>query len=257
MNNLAKLSTVAELMGRTVNLQSANLQVASADVSFKKESLAKATDRRLVECAKNGSLEAFQVLVQRHQSKAFSVALSIIGNRMDAEDIVQESFLKAYKNLSLFQGNSAFYTWLYRIVSNLSIDYSRKRYRTAEVLASDMVAKDEDSVSVFDNQVPVFGDDVITPEKNMEQVQMRNSIGKAFESLSPEHRSVIFLREVEGLSYIEISEAVGCSKGTVMSRLHHARKKLQEALLMVGLGSCEYRVPNKLRNCYGTSGERV
>ena len=186
-------------------------------------------DGPLVDRARAGDLQAFRELVERYQNRALSIAIGVVGSREDAEDVVQEAFLKAYRNLGSFRGQSSFYTWLYRIVFNLAIDLSRKRYRRSETNVGDHSSMDvlshhsSGDVSDFLGSVP-------DPDQAMQRTELGQSIARALDSLSAEHRAVIVLREIDGLSYSEISDVVGCSKGTVMSRLHHARKRLQRAL---------------------------
>jgi len=185
-----------------------------------------AVDAALVTRAVEGDLPAFRQLVERYQRRILSVALGIMGNRDDAEDVVQESFLKAFRNLHSFRRESSFYTWLYRIVYNLAIDEKRKRYRHVENSIGDEKIL-EASAELATHRA---GSVIRPPDADLERSQLQSQLKVALESLSAEHRTVILLREVDGLSYSEISEAVGCSKGTVMSRLHHARKKLQRYL---------------------------
>ena len=186
-------------------------------------------DIDLVDRARAGDVDAFRELVSRYQSRAFSIAIGIVHSKEDAEDVVQEAFLKVHRNLGSFRGQSSFYTWLYRIVFNLAIDLSRRRYRRSESNIGEN--------SKLDAVAQIAGGDAsdfMSASRNPDEELRRLTIGKhihaAIESLSPNHRAVIVLREIEGLSYAEISDVVGCSKGTVMSRLHHARKRLQRVL---------------------------
>jgi RNA polymerase sigma-70 factor (ECF subfamily) len=186
-------------------------------------------DRPLVERARQGDVDAFRDLVRRYESRAHSIALGVVGSREDAEDVVQEAFLKAFRNLGSFRGQSSFYTWFYRIVFNLAIDLSRKRYRKSESSMGDTAAMDSLTMHSAGDASDFLGS-VPNPDQVFQRNDLGKSIAKALDSLSSEHRAVIMLREIEGLSYSEISDVVGCSKGTVMSRLHHARKRLQRAL---------------------------
>lgn len=186
-------------------------------------------DLGVVERARNGDLNAFRTLVDTYEQRVFAIALGVVGNPEDARDITQEAFLKVFKKLDSFRGQSSFYTWLYRIVFNLSVDMSRKRYRTREVLSGDNLTLEKNILENDDvkSTVTASSED---PELSFSRSELRSRLTKAMGDLSPEHRTVITLREVDGLSYEEISQVVGCSKGTVMSRLHHARKRLQKAL---------------------------
>ena len=186
-------------------------------------------DVKLVRRAKDGDTAAFRALVEKFQNRVFVIALGVLGSREDAEDVVQEAFLKAYRNLKSFREQSSFYTWLYRIVFNLSVDLSRKRYRRSESPIAEAAVLD----SVAQNSVENRGRTMAHlpgPDEQLQRSELRVRIKQAIAALSPEHRTVVLLREIEGLSYAEISEVVGCSKGTVMSRLHHARKRLQRSL---------------------------
>ena len=200
----------------------------SKSISASAASIESLDDSALVELTREGKREAFKVLVERYQKRAHSVALGILGSYEDAEDIAQEAFVKAYKNLDSFRGQSSFYTWLYRIIFNLSIDLSRKASRRSE-FASDKTeildAQTRDSVGsgAYLSSTPA-------PDAVLRKREIREGIKKALSELSENHRAVIVLREIEGLSYAEMSDVLGCSQGTVMSRLHHARKRLQESL---------------------------
>lgn len=189
----------------------------------------------LLERAQAGDLAAYGELVRRYQSRVVTVAYGILRNREDAEDVVQEGFLKAYRNLNNFRGQSSFYTWLYRIVFNLSIDLSRKKYRRTEVNSGDSLQVDAHLARNATERGGSGTGDVIIgrmagPDEELSRGELRGKINQAMESLSDDHRSVIMLREVDGLSYAEIADVVGCTKGTVMSRLHHARRRLQKIL---------------------------
>jgi len=181
-------------------------------------------DGELVERARQGNREAFRALVERYQRKVAALALGMLRNREDALDIVQDTFTKAYQSLDKFKGDSSFYTWIYRIGVNLCIDHQRRESRYVQV------APDPDEP----------GEDITPPSpEELERdhpFEMAHSseIGahlvEAIKELTPEHRAVILLREVDGLSYEEISQALDCPKGTVMSRLHYARRHLQARL---------------------------
>lgn len=182
-------------------------------------------DRVLVERAQKGDKIAFRQLVERHQRRAFAIAMGLVRDEQDAREIVQEAFLRVYRNLERFKGGSAFFTWLYRIITNLAIDLMRKpARREAELFDNPQIAADGDAfsfVSRIDGADPV---DVMRRQEIAERIQA------ALDELPPYHRAVILMREVEGMSYQEMAEAMDVSKGTIMSRLFHARQKLQRAL---------------------------
>jgi RNA polymerase sigma-70 factor, ECF subfamily len=173
--------------------------------------------------ATEGDMDAFRKLFERYYMRLRSVAFGILSNEEDAADVCQEAFFKAYKNLSTFRGQSSFYTWMYRIVYNLCIDLGRKSSRKREVPTAE--------TSVFEQGVSrphseYFIPASTSPEEHAYRGELGDQIRHAMDQLSPSHRAVIVLRELEGLSYDEISQSLGCSVGTVMSRLYHARKKL-------------------------------
>ena len=178
-------------------------------------------DATLVGKARKGDKIAFRGLVERHQHKAYAVALGIVKNPDDARDVVQEAFLKVWKSLGAFEGQSAFYTWLYRIVHNLGIDHLRKG--RAQVEYDDSRVHEEDEIPGDDNILPqTLG---FQPGRALESKETGAAIQRALDSLSPNHRTVLLMREVEGMSYRDMAKAMGCSEGTIMSRLFHARSK--------------------------------
>lgn len=186
-------------------------------------------DGDLVERACSGDLDAYRELVERYQQRVQAVAMGIMGNFSDAEDVTQEAFVKAFRNLRSFRRQSSFYTWIYRITYNLAIDEKRKRFRHCETSTDDNEAIDRGMQRASqENTLHVVKES--SPDEYLRGLELKGQVDQAMQELSHEHRAVIILREVEGLSYSEISDVVGCSKGTVMSRLHHARKRLQQAL---------------------------
>jgi RNA polymerase sigma-70 factor (ECF subfamily) len=189
--------------------------------------LAEEDDHALVARARKGDRLAFRGLVERHERKAYAVALGMLKNPDDARDVVQDAFLKVWKSLGAFEGQSAFYTWLYRIVANLCIDQIRKG-RT-QVQYDDSRVHEEDEVPEGDNILPQTAG--LHPGRVAESRELGDAIARALDALSPNHRAVLLMREVEGLSYKEMAQAMGCSEGTIMSRLFHARKKMQAALI--------------------------
>ncbi len=187
-----------------------------------------ADDRALIQRARAGDQQAFRELVRRYQQKVYGISFGMLHNSDDAMDVAQETFIKVHRYLDNFKGTSSFYTWLYRITVNLCIDHMRK-HKKAQVLDFDeAIGHDEDTPNEI---VPsTLG---MNPARNLDQAEMREMIDKALETLSPAHRAVILMREVEGLSYKEIAEVLEISIGTVMSRLFHARRRMQAALMEV------------------------
>ena len=184
-------------------------------------------ERQLVRRAKRGDEKAFRTLMERYRRKVYSIAYGMVHNPEAAYDISQEVFIKVYRYLGSFQGSSSFYTWLYRISVNLSIDWLRKQGRHDLVDFDDsLLRREPDGAEAM--VVPTLQDS--DPLKALGRKELRDQIARAFESLSEKHRAVLLLREVEGLSYDEIARALKIHKGTVMSRLHHARRNLQRVL---------------------------
>lgn len=179
----------------------------------------------LIEQAQQGRHDAFRKLLERHQRRAFAIAYGLVRDEQDACEIVQEAFLRVHRGLKDFNGGSAFFTWLYRIVRNLSIDFVRRPSRRDAVL--------DEGREVDETVEPLFARviDASDPLQSMCRAEVGRRIQRALDELPPYHRGVILMRELEGMSYEQMAAAMGVSKGTIMSRLFHARQKLQRALL--------------------------
>ena len=182
------------------------------------------SDRELVRESRRGDREAFRELVERYQRRILSVASGMVRNREDALELTQETFVKAFENLAKFKGESSFYTWLYRIAVNLAIDHRRRDRRQPTQSLADRPSGGEDLEAGLPDQ------ELNNPYEQTRAKELGRRVSEAIEELTPDHKAVILLREVEGLSYDDISRVMQCSKGTVMSRLHYARKKLQSKL---------------------------
>ncbi|HNS98877.1 MAG TPA: sigma-70 family RNA polymerase sigma factor [Polyangiaceae bacterium] len=184
-------------------------------------------DRVLIEAAQKGDVAAFRALVEKHQRRVFSIALGIVRDENDAREISQEAFIRVYRGLDRFQGGSSFFTWLYRIVTNLSIDLIRRPGRRDAELVEDRKVYDVADGSLEPFVARLEGED---PLRVVRRREIAERLQEALDALPPYHLGVILMREVEGMSYEEMAEAMGVSKGTIMSRLFHARQKLQRAL---------------------------
>jgi len=184
-------------------------------------------DRGLIAKAQQGDRAAFRSLVERHQRRAFAIALALVRDENDARELVQDAFLRVFKGLENFQGGSSFFTWLYRIITNLSIDLIRKPGRQLVDIDEGRFESDESTEAEFPLLSKVDGSD---PADVVRRREIAARLQVALEALPPYHRGVIVMREIEGLSYEEMAQAMGVSKGTIMSRLFHARQKLQKAL---------------------------
>ena len=186
-------------------------------------------DRALVVRAQAGDVTAFRQLVERHQRRAFTIAFALVRDEHDANELVQDAFLRVFKSLGTFQGGSSFFTWLYRIITNLSIDLKRKPGRQA---AADLDEARLDVDAEADMDLPFLSRiDGADPADVVRRREIAARLQSALDALPSYHRAVIVMREVEGLSYEEMAQAMGVSKGTIMSRLFHARQKLQRALV--------------------------
>jgi RNA polymerase sigma-70 factor (ECF subfamily) len=183
-------------------------------------------DRALVAKAKAGDRAAFATLLRRYERRVYSVASAMLRNPDDAKDVCQDAFWKAHNALASFDGDAQFFTWMYRITVNLSIDYLRKR-RGEKVEFDDARGPDEaaDPTGISPRRLGM------DPGRALEDRELGAQLERALATLTPAHRAVLVLREVEGLSYQEMADVVGCSIGTIMSRLFHARKKMQASLL--------------------------
>jgi RNA polymerase sigma-70 factor, ECF subfamily len=182
-------------------------------------------DRVLVKRCQAGDCDAFNQLVVRYRTKAFMMVYGMVQNEQDAWDLAQDGFLKAWKSIHRFKGESSFYTWLYRIMTNVTIDSLRRKGIHGEAEFDDRIAPG--NIEPASRTTPSAD---LLPHQKLQQRDIRQRINEAIGKLSPEHRAVIVMKEMEDLQYSEIAEILGCSIGTVMSRLFYARKKLQAQL---------------------------
>ena len=185
-----------------------------------------ADDLSLVEKARAGEADAFRALVVRYQRKVYAVALGIVRDADLAWDVAQEAFVRVHRALPEFEAKSAFSTWVFRITTHLAIDAVR-RERTSR--KDDLDDVDEADVADAGEGIlaTALGND---PRANVLRKELAEKIQEALDGLPEKHRTILVLREVEGLSYEELAARLGIHKGTVMSRLFHARKKMQAAL---------------------------
>lgn len=182
-------------------------------------------DIDLVKRSQAGDTRAFDTLVTRYRGRIYAMTYHLIQNESEAWDLAQEAFIKAWRALPNFKLDAAFYTWLYRIAHNVTYDWLRKKKIQGDGEFDD--ERTEHRAAVGAETAPK-GD--LAPDTALRNAEVGARIQEAIARLSPEHRQVIVLREVEGMAYEEIAALVPCSLGTVMSRLFYARKKLQEQL---------------------------
>ena len=196
----------------------------SSSISEEKER-SKDEEQALIARASKGDHVAFQKLVERYQGRMFAVALQFANDRDRAEELVQEALVRAWTNLPRFQGGASFFTWVYRIMHNLNIDHHRRQQRRK-------VGEYDDSVgrAIVEHGVGHAGQPLEDGARATHRAQLRQLISTGLEQISEAHRQILVLREIEELSYEEIAEAIGVPKGTVMSRLFHARRKLLEVM---------------------------
>ena len=183
-----------------------------------------ADEKLLIEKAQSGDPIAFEDLIAIHQKNIFSIAYRIAGNQNDAEDMAQEVLIKIFKNLNQFKGNSKFSTWLYRVTTNTCLDMKKKIMKHSSYSLDQNLETDEGSISTE------IQDNSPTPEQYAEQNAVQRAVNQAISNLNDQHKKVIILRDVQGFSYEEIADMLGCSVGTVKSRINRARAQLKKIL---------------------------
>ncbi|MBN2686423.1 MAG: sigma-70 family RNA polymerase sigma factor [Pontiellaceae bacterium] len=194
------------------------------DATSAPEAMPDPDDDALVLKAQQGDVHAFDELVERYHGKIYGLVYNMTSNREDAEDLVQEIFVKAYRALPRFKGKSSFYTWLYRIAVNKTINYRKKRNRKRAI-----------SLDQFDNEIKL--DEVYhdltskgSPLRNLSLSELQKKLNEAMQNLSEKHRTVVVLHDMQGVPHEDIAKMVGASVGTIRSRLFYARRQLQTEL---------------------------
>ncbi len=188
--------------------------------------LGEASDEELIKMTLDGKTRAFDELVRRHSRRLHAMLIQMLGSEADAYDVAQNAFLKAFRSLRYFNGNSAFYTWLYSIATNLARNLLRKRKREKTYSLDD----DEKGDPLEKNAAMADGGVSVDPVRQAQNADLRKKLAAALESLSPAHREVVILCDIQGLSYAEIAKMLDISDGTLRSRLHYAHKQLQGLL---------------------------
>ena len=181
-------------------------------------------DRDLVRLAQKGDQAAFRTLVERYQRRVYQLALGMLKDPDDAMDIAQETFVRVHRYLPSFKGDSSFFTWTYRIATNLCLDAQRKKGRMQRVDAEE--GDDAELEAAMDPPSHALAG----PQRATLNEELKGKLEEALQGLSENHRAILLLREIEGLSYEELAKVLGIRKGTVMSRLFHARLKMQNKL---------------------------
>ena len=185
---------------------------------------AASADRVLVERVQAGDVAAFDILVKKHRERLYGIIYNLTSNREDAADLTQEAFIKAFSSISRFKGKSAFFTWLYRIGVNTALSHM-KRNRFRRFFSLEHIQEEGSNAQVLETLAAKH-----KSEKGALLSELQEKLNEAMQKLSPKHRTVVVLFEIEGLSHQEIADIVGCSVGTVRSRLHYAKQQLQADL---------------------------
>lgn len=190
----------------------------------KENPIDKAEEGGLVNRARSGDLSAYDELVRRYQERIYATVYHMTANHEDANDLAQESFIKAYHSLHAFKGDSSFFTWLYRIAVNKTINFLKQRKKRVHLSLNDLdfnVEHDPSLVSLISEQ---------TPRREVKLAELQEKLNEALQKLSEAHRLAVILHDVQGLSHEEIGQIMGCNTGTVRSRLFYARQQLQAHL---------------------------
>ncbi len=175
-------------------------------------------DRDLIQRSQGGDRLAFNQLVLKYRNRVMGVATRMLGDRVEAEDLAQDVFVKVYYGLQGFQGEALFSTWLYRITTNSCLNQRRRRSREGQFTA------------VVGDPEPILSDQTLNPQTLLEKKELKVFLEKAIQALPQEQRMVLILRDIEGLSYEEIADSLGLELGTVRSRLHRARLEVQASV---------------------------
>jgi len=198
--------------------------------------------RILVKKAQNNDLSAFEELVRLYQNKVYALCANLTGNRDDAQDLAQEAFIRAYRAMGSFRNEADFGTWLHRIAVNVCLNHRRKN-GGRQTLSLDEPHRDDDGGEIQREVAAEDGD----PLQALEEKEFRGLVRAALNELSEEHRTALVLREIEGYSYEEVSRMLGCSLGTVKSRLSRAREAMKRRMTELARENGEYLPAGKGR----------
>jgi RNA polymerase sigma factor (sigma-70 family) len=187
-------------------------------------SLGQADERKLVKRAQGGDLCAYDELVRRYQERVYATVYHMTANHEDANDLAQDAFIKAYRALNSFKGDSSFFTWVYRIAVNKTINFLKQRKKRTQMSLNDLdfnAEHDPDLIALISDK---------TPRRDLGLAELQGKLNEAMQKLSDTHRLVVTLHDVQGMSHDEISKVMDCNTGTVRSRLFYARQQLQAYL---------------------------
>jgi len=183
-----------------------------------------ATDADLVAWARNGDMAAYDELVRRYQERVYATVYNMTSNHDDAADLVQEAFVKAWQSLKRFKGESGFYTWIYRIAVNRTLNFLKspknRRHRSLNDLDAG-VENDKELVALISDK---------TPQREVKLAELQEKLNEALQRLSEVHRAVVVMHDIQGMPHDEIAEILDCNAGTVRTRLFYARQQLQGIL---------------------------
>lgn len=182
------------------------------------------SDEGLVDAVLGGDISAFDHLVIRYKERLYSVIYNMTSNHEDCNDLLMETFDKAFRSLGSYKKNAAFYTWIYRIALNRSINHLNKGKKRRYDLSLNSLDSDES----MERELKDAG--MVTSDKQVELTELQNKLNESLQKLSEEHRVVVVLYDIDGMSHADISKTMNCSEGTVRSRLHYAHKQLQKML---------------------------
>lgn len=188
------------------------------------DAIESADELEIVKKAREGDLSAFDILVRRYQERIYATVFHMTSNHEDANDLTQETFIKAHQALKSFKGDSSFFTWIYRIAVNKTINLLKQRKNRIHISLNDMemnAENDPELVSLVSHK---------TPRRDMHLSELQEKLNKAMLVLSEDHRLVVTLHDIQGLSHEEIGKIMDCNVGTVRSRLFYARQQLQAQL---------------------------
>src|SRR5688572_27205236 len=198
------------------------MELTAGNVLTARPEIEEPADRDLVRRSQSGDLAAYDELVRRYQERIYATVYHMTSNHEDANDLAQDTFIKAWHALRSFKGDSSFYTWLYRIAVNRTINFlKQRRNRTPHLSLNDLdlnAENDPDLLALVSHK---------TPRRDIALTELQEKLNKAFLKLSEEHRMVVTLHDIQGLAHDEIARILNCHPGTVRSRLFYARQQLQ------------------------------
>ena len=197
---------------------------ASAPVVERSIDLHHEDDEALVTRTQRGDSAAFDELIQRYKERLYATVYHMTSNHEDANDLVQEAFIKAYKSIGSFKGQSSFYTWIYRIAVNRTINFIKRRRNKNHFSLDDVdgnIQTDPDFVELMSHT---------TPRREVGLHELQERLNEALQKLSEDHRAVVTMHDIQGMTHADIAKVMHCSEGTVRSRLFYARQQLQGLL---------------------------